>query len=152
MTRVITRLCRECVDKSCVDLLRRLYQHLTNQSSMAPEQAGQRCHGADYFLREFIIADRGINIFAVEASHIRQFAGHWYIVRTPEPNLTELKSILSGTAEFYRFLAGQALVSEATTGDITVQCQHLDYYQQGIDDFWAIEGGGYDAWRQAGPL
>jgi len=140
------------VDKQCVDLLRRLYQDLTKQSCLAPEQAGELCHGADYFLREFIIADRRDNLFAVDASHVRQFAGHWYIIRTPEPNLKELANILSGTAEFYRFLTRQGLMAEVITNGIAAQCLALDYYRQRIEAFWAIEGDGYNAWRQACPL
>ena len=140
------------VDKLCVDLLRHLYQDLTQQTKMAPEQAGECCHGADYFLREFIVADRCENLFKVEATHIRQFAGHWYVIRTPEPNLKELKNILSGTAEFYRFLSRQGMINEAIADGIVSQCQELNYYQQRIDDFWAIEGDGYDTWRQACPL
>ncbi|MDT8444040.1 MAG: hypothetical protein RQ722_07090 [Desulfuromonadales bacterium] len=140
------------VDKQCVDLLRRLYQDLTRQGGISPEQAGEFCHGADYFLREFVIADRRENLFAVVASHIRQFAGHWYIIRTPEPNLKELASILCGTAEFYRFLARQGLMSDSLADEIASQCQQRDYYQQRIETFWAIEGDGYDAWRQACPL
>lgn len=140
------------VDKLCVDLLRHLYQDLTKQSETPPEQAGEFCHGADYFLREFIIADRRENLFDAKAIHVRQFAGHWYIVRTTEPNLTELKSILSGTAEFYRFLFRQGLITETLASEITAQCQELSYYQQRIEDFWNIEDDGYNAWRQACPL
>jgi len=140
------------IDKQCVDLLRRLYQDLTKQCGVSPEQAGEFCHGADYFLREFVIADRRENLFAVDASHIRQFAGHWYIIRTPEPNLKELTSILCGTAEFYRFLARQGLMTEDLVNEIASQCQELDYYQHRIEDFWAIEGDGFDAWRNACPL
>lgn len=140
------------IDRQCVDLLRRLYLDLTKQSGVAPEQAGELCYGADYFLREFIIADRRENLFAINASHIRQFAGHWYIIRTPEPNLKELAGILSGTAEFYRFLARQELITENLASEIAAECLRLDDYQQRIVDFWAIEGDGYDAWRQACPL
>lgn len=140
------------VDKLCFDLLRHLYQELTQQSKTAPEQAGELCHGADYFLREFIVADRRINLFEAKPIHVRQFAGHWYIIRTTEPNLTELKGILSGTAEFYRFLARQELITETMANEITFQCRELDYYQQRIDDFWAIEGDGYNDWRQACPV
>ena len=139
------------VDKLCVDLLRHFYQDLTQQSKIAPEQAGELCHGADYFLREYIIADRRVSLFDAIPIHVRQFAGHWYIIRTTEPNLTELKNILSGTSEFYRFLARQGLITETLANEITSQCQELDYYQQRIEDFWAIEGDGYDAWRQACP-
>jgi hypothetical protein len=132
--------------------VRHLYLDLTQQSKIAPEQAGEFCHGADYFLREFIIADRRVNLFEAIPIHVRQFAGHWYIIRTTEPNLTELKNILSGTAEFYRFLTRQGLITESVASEIAFQCQELDYYKQRIEDFWAIEGDGYNPWRQACPL
>jgi len=140
------------VDKRCIDLLRRFNQYLTRQEGLPPEQAGEVCHGADYFLREFMIADRHDNLFCTSAKRVRQFAGHWYIIRTPEPNLTELKSILEGTARFFNFLADQKLVDMQLSLDIAEQCNTFDYFQQRIDDFWAIEGDGFHAWRQDCPL
>jgi hypothetical protein len=140
------------VDQLCVDLLRRLYQDLTRENRMSPELAGECCHGADYFLREFVISDRQENLFNIEPIRIRQFAGHWYITRTPEPNLTELKKILAGTAELYHYLARQEMIDETLASGIASQCRDLDYYQQRVDDFWAIEGDGYDVWRQSCPL
>ena len=140
------------VDKLCVDLLRHLYQALIQNNGMQPEQAGGCCHGADYFLREFIIPERQKNLFSVEAIDLKQFAGHWYIIRTPEPNLSELKSILTGTAEFYRYLSNQKMVSKEAADAMTAQSEELDYFQKRIDDFWTIEGNGYDAWREACPL
>lgn len=140
------------VDSLCVDLLRYLYQELVQKQGLPPEQAGEHCHGADYFLREFVIPERHKNLFAVEAKDLLQFAGHWYIIRTPEPNLTELKKILTGTAELYSYLASQKLVSRDTAEAISTQSRQLDYFQKRIDDFWAIEGDGYDAWREACPL
>jgi hypothetical protein len=140
------------VDQLCVGLVRHFNLHLTQQGGLSPEQAGELCLGADYFLREFIIADRRQNIFAIEAERVRQFAGHWYITRTTEPNLTELQSILKGTAGFYSYLADQGLINSEIAGEIDVQCREFDYYQKRIDDFWSIEGEGFDAWRQACPL
>ena len=140
------------VDKRCVGLLRHFNQYLTCQKGLTPEQAGELCHGADYFLREFMIADRRDNLFSASAERIRQFAGHWYIIRTPEPNLTELNGILKGTARFYSFLTEQGLIDLQVSRHITRQCNETDYYQQRIDDFWAIQGDGFDTWRQACPL
>lgn len=140
------------VDKLCVNLLRRLYQDLVKQGGISPQRAGEACHGADYFLREFVIADRRKNLFVVEASLILQFAGHWYIIRAPEPSLKELTGILCGTADFYRFLFRQQLITEEQVSGIVSQCQEFDYYQRRIEAFWAIEGDGYDTWRQACPL
>jgi hypothetical protein len=139
-------------DQRCVDMLRRFKHSLTRQQGLTPEQAGEICRGADYFLRDFMIADRRDNLFGVSAERVRQFAGHWYVIRTPEPNLTELQSILKGTASFYAFLAEQGLIDPQNAQDIAEQCAATDYYQRRIDDFWAIEGDGFDAWRQACPL
>ncbi len=140
------------VDRLCVDLLRHLYQDLTVRGKVSTQQAGILCQGADYFLREFVIGDQHENLFAVQAQRVRQFAGHWYIIRTPEPNLDELRPVLAGTAEFYLFLARQGLVTTDFAAAIASDCDEFDYYQQRIDDFWAIENDGYEAWRQACPL
>ena len=140
------------VDKRCIDLLRHFNQSLTGQEGLPPEQAGEICHGADYFLREFILADRHDNLFCISAQRVRQFAAHWYIIRNLEPNLSELKSILKGTAQFYKFLANQELVELQLSQDIAEQCNDIDFFQQRINDFWAIEGDGFDAWRRACPL
>jgi hypothetical protein len=35
---------------------------------------------------------------------------------------------------------------------VTTQSEALDYFQKRIDDFWSIEGEGYDTWRDACPL
>jgi len=139
-------------DQRCIDLLRHFNQHLTCLAGLSPEQAGELCRGADYFLREFVIADRHDNLFNLSAERIRQFAGHWYIIRTPEPNMTELQGILHGTCHFYKFLAEQDLVDAHTAREIALQCAETDYYRTRIEDFWAIEGDGFDAWRQACPL
>jgi hypothetical protein len=140
------------VDRQCVNLLRHLYHDLTAHGGKSPQDAGELCHGADYFLREFIVGDRRQNLFTIAALRVRQFAGHWYIIRTPEPNLKELRGILEGTMEFYRFLTRQGLVSRSFAEEIADQCQEFEYYQQRIDDFWAIVDDGFDTWRQACPL
>ena len=132
--------------------MRRFNQDLTRKQGLQPQQAGELCHGADYFLREFIIGDRRENLFEITDERVRQFAGHWYIIRTPEPNLTELRTILKGTAAFYRYLAEQAVLTESRAQQIAARCKELDYYQQRIEDFWAIEDNGFETWRQACPL
>lgn len=140
------------VDAACVGLLRQLFLNLTRQYAMEPGQAGELCHGADYFLREFIIADRKENLFTIDPLRVRQFAGHWYIVRALEPNTGELHGILAGTAAFYRFLAEQGLVTTDMTTEILANCADSVWHQQRMEEFWNIRGDGYAAWRQGCPL
>ncbi len=140
------------VDKLCVSLIRHMFQSLCQEDELPPDQAGELCHGADYFLREFIIGDRHENIFTIDAQRVRQFAGHWYIIRNMEPNLAELQDILAGTKVFYLFLATKGLIDQKFATAIDANCSDLEYYHQRIEDFWAISNNGYDLWRQACPL
>lgn len=140
------------VDRQCVALLRAFFQALTEEEGLPPLEAGELCHGADYFLREFIIGDRQDNLFRFPAERVRQFAGHWYIVRSLEPNLGELAAILAGVRLVYQFLAERQLVSVEFASSVAAACEELPFYRQRIDDFWAIEGDGFIAWRAACPL
>ena len=140
------------VDKLCYNLLRHFHQYLINMQKLQPEQAGELCHGADFFLREFVIGDRHQNLFNIDPDLVHQFAGHWYIIRTPDPNLNELSMILKGTSAFYEFLTAQGLFNHQTQQEIARQGDKMDYFQQRIDDFWAIEGDGFEEWRRACPL
>ncbi|MCK7482142.1 MAG: hypothetical protein M0C28_37060 [Candidatus Moduliflexus flocculans] len=65
-----------------------------------------------YFLREFVIAECDDNLFRLPAERVRQFAGHWYIVRTlgtKRPKSWQ-QSWPASTAR-YRVLADHGLVT-----------------------------------------
>jgi hypothetical protein len=136
------------VDELCQRLLHCFRRELVENEKLPPEQAGALAHGADYFLREFVIPDRRENILALRPGRVRQFAGNWYIVRNLEPNMAELGSILQGVEAFYAYLGKVGKVSAELKAAVRQECALLDYYSQRIDDFWAIEGDGYAAWER----
>lgn len=138
-------------DRSCVALLQ-LFRDELLAAGIDGVEAGSRAHGADYFLREFIIGDRRENILELAYGRVRQFAGHWYIVRTMEPNREELSSILAGVAGFYAFLTRHGKVPAELRDEVAAECRELDYYQRRIETFWAITGDGFTAWRNLCPL
>lgn len=139
------------VDALCVQLLRAVRDHLV-AGGMPLATAGEICRGADYFLRDFIIAECADNLFRLPPERIRQFAGHWYIVRTLEPDGDELAALLAGIAACYRVLADYRLVAPELAEAIHAACGDHAYYRQRIEEFWAIEGNGFDRWRNACPL
>lgn len=138
-------------DQSCAALLISFRDDLL-AAGIDGSQAGSLAHGADYFLREFIIGDRRENILHLAPERVRQFAGHWYIVRTVEPNRAELTAILAGIERFYAFLAAHGKVAGELHAAVTAECRELDYYLRRIETYWAIEGDGYAAWRELCPL
>jgi len=140
------------VDGLCVQLLLAIRDHLVTHQDVAPLEAGALAQGADHFLREFVIAECHDNLFHLPVERVRQFAGHWYIVRTLEPNAAELAAILAGIDNCYRVLAAHGLVAPELSAAIGAACAELPYYRQRIDDFWAIEGDGFTTWRAACPL
>lgn len=140
------------VDQLCSMLLKDFHQHLLAELKLAPLDAGALAAGADYFLREFLIGGRQENIFNCTPERIRQFGGHWYIIRNLEPNMAELTTMLSGTAGFYQYCADKKLTEAGNAEAIRQSCSELDYYRQRIEDFHAISGDGFAAWEQACPL
>lgn len=139
------------VDELCSRLLLAIRDRLT-ASGHPPLDAGELCRGADYFLRDFIIAECRDNPLRLPPERVRQFAGHWYIVRTLEPNIAELAALLAGIAACYRVLGDLRLIAPEAAAAIAAACAETGYYQQRIEEFWAIEGDGFDRWRSACPL
>jgi hypothetical protein len=134
-------------DQACVQLLKIFCRSLIEDLQLAPLAAGALAHGADYFLREFVIADRRENIFTLAQGRVRQFAGNWYIVKNLEPNMAELETILRGIAVFYTYCGKTGRVMPEMVAQVERECSQLDFYRERIDTFWAIEGDGYQRWE-----
>jgi hypothetical protein len=140
------------VDALCVRLLLAVRDQLLARHHLSPVAVGERCHGADLFLRDFVIAASGDNLFSLPPERVRQFAGHWYITNTLEPDAGQLATILAGVADCYAVLAEHGLVTPAMNSAIAAACADLPWYCQRIEDFWAIESDGFGQWRAACPL
>lgn len=136
-------------DQYCQSLLKHFHRWLLREKKYAPLKAGQLAAGADYFLREFLIGARRMNIFCITPRQIRQFGGNWYIVQNLEPNMAELTPMLDGTAHFYHYCAELELVPAPLATAIEQETSNLAYYRQRIDDFHALTDNGYHAWEQA---
>jgi hypothetical protein len=135
------------VDGLCRKLLERFYCRL-QEEGYSPEKATLLANSADYFVRDFVVAIKGRNLFDERPGLVRQFAGNWYIVNTLEPDIAELSRHLEGAAAFYRFLRHHALISAAYLDRIEQECADTQYYAGRIESFWEIRGDGYFAWER----
>ncbi len=133
-------------DGLCGRLVKECYLHLINHHELTAEEASRLCYGVNYFLHEFLIPDRQVNLFDITPQLIRQFGGNWYIIKNMEPNLAELTSILEGVLAFYDYCRNLKLISEQQLEEVQISCADLDYYQSRIDTFHAIENDGYFKW------
>lgn len=133
------------VDALCRELLLTFY-HERIESGLSEHEATLLANSADYYIRDYLIGARQLNLLEADPGEVRRFAGNWYIVNTLEPDITELAGHLKGVCEFYRFLAVQQAISAAVFSVIESDCQDISYYQQRIEAFWDIAGDGYYAW------
>jgi hypothetical protein len=117
-----------------------------------PLAAGELCRGADLFLRDFVIAACGDNPLRLLPERVRQFAGHWYIVNTLEPNAAELAIILDGITACYAVLAARSLVGRPLAEAVARECADRAWYRQRIEDYWDVIADGFGPWRAACPL
>lgn len=140
------------VDDLCACLLLAVRDRILAGGNSDPLRVGELCRGADHFLREFVIAECADNLLQLPPDRVRQFAGHWYIVRTLDPNSSELATILAGISVCYRTLAETGLVDPRRAEEITAACSELPAYCRRIEEYWAITGDGFDRWRAVCPL
>lgn len=134
------------VDGLCRELLRDFHRNLLD-GGMQPAEAGSLAHGADYFLRDYVVASRRKNIFDETVGLVRRFAATWYIISTLEPSLDELSGYLKGVRAFYSYLDNRGLISSLCLSRADLECSDLDYYGKRIESFWDITGDGYVAWE-----
>lgn len=135
------------VDQLCKELLLRFYQETCAQG-VDEAEATDLASGADYFIRDFVVSIKQLNIFSERTGIVRQFAGNWYIVNTLEPNGAEVGRHLRGVQAFYRFLYGHGLISLQHLHAMERECADTAYYESRIDSFWDIKGDGYGAWER----
>jgi hypothetical protein len=135
------------VDRLCKELLRSFYGRLLTEG-LSPEEATALANGADYFIRDFVVDFKGLNLFAENPGIVRQFAGNWYIVNTLEPDIRQLARHLSGIKAFYSFLRDQQLIPDGFLKNIAKECDDLAFYESRINSFWEIKGDGYLAWER----
>ncbi len=135
------------VDELCSQLLREFHEDLLQQG-VTPLEAGQMAHGADYFIRDFVVAVKQRNIFEEISGMVRQFAGNWYIVSTLDPDLQVLTGYLKGIRAFYQYLAKCSLISDTFLRAVEKECDDITYYGERITSFWDIKGDGYFAWER----
>ncbi|PLX80472.1 MAG: hypothetical protein C0616_08215 [Desulfuromonas sp.] len=139
------------VDHLCCEILQRFVAAL-QENGVEPLAAGRLARGADYFIRDFLVADRHTNPLHPEPERVRQFGGNWYIITTLEPNLTELADTLAGVTAFYRFLADKKLLEVDNAEAIATACTELAFFKERIEAFWDIEGDGFAAWDAGCPV
>jgi hypothetical protein len=135
------------VDLNCKRLLQQFYNRLL-ADGLSPEEATLFANGADYFLRDFVVDIKGLNLFAEKTGIVRQFAGNWYIVNTLDPDIRQLTRHLQGIKAFYGYLRDRELISAAYLENISKECDDLFFYERRIESFWAISGDGYPDWER----
>lgn len=134
------------VDALCRDLLMEFYVERL-AAGLDEHDATQLANSADYFIRDYLIGFRQLNILEEASGLVRGFAGNWYIVNTLEPTAGEIAGHLRGIREFYHFLRRKGAIGDNFLAAIDRECSDLDFYTGRIESFWDIKGDGYYQWE-----
>lgn len=135
------------VDGLCRELLLAFYQERI-RSGLSEHEATGLANSADFYLRDYLIGFRQLNVLDSDPGVVRQFAGNWYIVNTMEPVIEEIAEHLSGIREFYRFLYSIEAIDAAFLAAIEQDCADISYYRERIEAFWDIKDDGYYQWER----
>ena len=134
------------VDSLCSAILLNFYEHLQAEG-LSAEDATELAKGADYFIRDFVVDFKALNLFYELPGIVRQFAGNWYIVNTLDPDILLLSKHLQGIRAFYGYLCDRKLISAGYLMTLEKECGMLSFYEGRIESFWGIEGEGFPAWE-----
>ncbi|HZV80803.1 MAG TPA: hypothetical protein VFF53_01395 [Geobacteraceae bacterium] len=134
------------VDSLCRDLLMNFYHERIN-AGLDEHDATLLANSADYFIRDYVIGFRQLNILKTASGLVRSFAGNWYIVNTLEPTAKEIEGHLRGIREFYHFLRREGAIDDGFLATIDRECSDQEYYSGRIESFWNIKGDGYYEWE-----
>lgn len=139
-------------DRHCVQLLRRFHRWLLEDRGEEPLSAGRLAGGADYFLRDFVIGARRLNIFDATAAHLKSFGGNWYIISNLEPNMAELEPMLQGATQFYAYCAELKLVEPDRVAPFAAIVDQSEFFRQRIEEFHQLQNNDYREWDQRCPI
>jgi hypothetical protein len=134
------------VDSLCRDLLMAFYLERL-EAGQDEHEATLLANSADYFIRDYVIGFRQLNLLDESPGLVRGFAGNWYIVNTLEPTAEEIAGHLRGIREFYHFLRRKGAIGDTFLAMIDRECSDVDYYAGRIEAFWDIKGDGYYEWE-----
>lgn len=134
------------VDGLCRELLLAFY-HARIAGGLSEHDATLLASSADYFVRDYLIGVRQLNLLEIEGQEVRRFAGNWYIINTLEPDIAELEVHLKGVCDFFRYLAENGNISYEVFAGIESNCASLEFYRGRIESFWDIESDGYFEWE-----
>ncbi len=135
------------VDGLCRELLITFYNERL-EAGLSEHEATLLANSADFYLRDYLIGFRQLNLLDSDPGVVRQFAGNWYIVNTMEPVIAEIAEHLGGIREFYRFLHSFGAIDAAVFAAIEQDCADISYYKGRIETFWDIKADGYYQWER----
>lgn len=135
------------VDGLCRELLISFYNDRLG-SGLSEHEATLLANSADFYLRDYLIGARQLNLLESEPGVVRKFAGNWYIVTTMEPVIEEIEEHLNGIREFYRFLNNNSAIDASFLAAIEADCADLQFYKARIESFWDIKDDGYYQWER----
>jgi hypothetical protein len=135
------------VDGLCRELLMNFYNDRI-ESGLNEDEATLLANSADFYLRDYLIGAKQLNLLEFDPDVVKKFAGNWYIVNSMEPVIEEIETHLKGIREFYSFLHRFEAIDAELYAAVVRDCSDIDYYRSRIDSFWEIKGDGYYEWER----
>jgi hypothetical protein len=135
------------VDGLCRELLMNFYNDRI-ESGLNEDDATLLANSADFYLRDYLIGAKQLNLLEFDPDVVKKFAGNWYIVNSMEPVIEEIETHLKGIREFYSFLHRFEAIDSELYAAVVRDCSDIDYYRSRIDSFWEIKGDGYYEWER----
>jgi hypothetical protein len=100
-----------------------------------------------FFIMDYLFVYEDMeSILEVSGDTVRTFLGNWYIRKFLDPRISEIKSFLRSILDFFTFLQGEDLVSEADLTEIRDVCKDVSWFEMRLRTYYIAEGPEFNEW------
>lgn len=137
------------LDGLCAELLGDFYGWLqaSEGGGLGPVDASPLAHGADRYLRDFVVDVRETGPSDADPGLPRQYLANWYIVNTLEPSHAEIDLILRALQLLYRYLGSTGVLDPGDARAVVETLEDAEIFHRRLEDFWNLTPDGVPAWR-----
>ena len=122
------------------------YDYL-REKGLKENLAGRRTEMVAYFVMNYLfVYDDVENILEVSDETIRRFLGNWYIRKSMNPKLTEIKSFLKAISDFFTYLKERGFISKVHLQEIKEVCKDRAWFEMRLKTYFKAEGDDFYKW------
>jgi len=125
------------------------YDYLSKEKNLKESTAGKRTDMAVFFVMDYLfVYDDALSILEVDGDTIRRFLGNWYIRKSWNPSIGQIKSCLRALSDFFTFLYKKGFMDKEELNEIKKVCKDTAWFEMRLKTYFESDEDEFYEWIQ----